>query len=64
VGEHYQVKMVTGNQILKADATVVYSNPLSGNRWRVGVRFTEIAEGDLVTIAREVARSRESGGRA
>jgi c-di-GMP-binding flagellar brake protein YcgR len=63
VGEHLQVKMVTGNQILKAAAAVVHSDRLPGDRWRVGVRFTEIPEEDLITIAQEVERFRESGGR-
>jgi c-di-GMP-binding flagellar brake protein YcgR len=62
VGEHLQIKMVTGDQILKAAATVVYSNRLPADRWRVGVRFTEIPDRDLVTIAREVTRFRQTGG--
>ncbi len=63
VGERIRVKMITGDQILEADATVVYSKRLPAERWRVGVSFTEIPKEDEVTIAREVARFRESGGR-
>jgi c-di-GMP-binding flagellar brake protein YcgR len=63
VGERLQVKMVTGDDILEAVATVVYSNPLHPYRWRVGVRFTEVPDEDLATIAQEVARFRQGGGR-
>ncbi len=63
VGEHLKIKMVTGDQILEAAATVVYSNPLDDDRWRVGVRFTEVPDEDLAAIAQEVARFRNSGGR-
>jgi hypothetical protein len=62
-GTTLEIKMVTGEDIIKASGQVVHSAYLSPERWRVGVRFTEIPEGDLGTIAREVARSRQSGGR-
>jgi len=62
VGEHLHLKMVTGDRILSTAATVVYSNRLSADRWRVGVRFTEVPDEDLITIAREVARFRQSEG--
>jgi c-di-GMP-binding flagellar brake protein YcgR len=63
VGEDLQIRMVTGDQILTATATVVYSNPLQTDRWRVGVQFTKVPDKDLATIAQEVARFQQGGGR-
>ncbi len=57
-GSHLEMKMVSGHHILEARGLVVYSkylpDYLPNNRWRVGVSFTEITDGDLATIAQEV----------
>jgi len=57
-GSHVEMKMVSGDHILEARGLVVYSkylpDYLPNNRWRVGVSFTEITDGDLATIAQEV----------
>ena len=62
---HLQIKMVSGHHILEARGLVVYSKYLPdyipNNRWRVGVTFTEITEGDLATIAQEVEERRWDG---
>jgi hypothetical protein len=57
-GSHLQLKMVSGDHILEARGLVVHikhsPDYSPDNRWRVGVSFTEITEGDLATIAQEV----------
>ena len=69
-GSHLEMKMVSGDHILEARGLVVYSkylpDYLPNNRWRVGVSFTEITNGDLATIAQEVEerRMRETRGDA
>lgn len=69
-GSHLEMKMVSGDHILEARGLVVYSkylpDYLPDNRWRVGVSFTEITEGDLATIAQEVEdrRMQETRGDA
>ena len=60
-GSHLQIKMVSGHHILEASGRAVYSKCLPDNRWRVGVTFTEITEGDLATIAQEVEERRWDG---
>jgi hypothetical protein len=57
-----EIKMVSGERIIRAKGQVVHSACLSPDRWHVGVHFTEILEGDLGTIAREIAKFRQSGG--
>lgn len=61
-GTALEIKMVSGERILRAKGVATHSASLSTGRWRVGVRFTEIPEGDLAAIAREVAKFRQSGG--
>jgi c-di-GMP-binding flagellar brake protein YcgR len=63
VGEHLQIGMVSGDQILRANAAVVYSKPLPAGRWRVGVSFKEIPEEDVDAITQEVAKFRQRGDR-
>ena len=58
-----EIKMISGEHILRARGRVTYSQILAPDRWRIGLRFTEITEGDAVTIAREVAGSQDIGGR-
>jgi len=62
-GSSLEIKMVSGESILRARGRVAHSVYVSQDRWRVGLHFTEIAEGDLRTIAREVERSQEMGSR-
>ena len=62
-GARLEIKMASGDHIVTAQGRVAYSQNLSPNRWRVGLRFTEIADCDVVTIAREVASSQGIGGR-
>ncbi len=54
VGGRLEIKMVSGDRILKARGQVVYSQDLPTKRWRVGVCFTEIADADLAVIVQEV----------
>jgi hypothetical protein len=61
-GSAVEIKMVSGERILRAQGEVVHSAALPPGRWHVGVRFTEIPDGDLGAIAREVAKFRRSGG--
>jgi hypothetical protein len=61
-GSTAEIKMVSGEHILRAKGEVVHSTALPSGRWHVGVRFTEIPDGDLGAIAGEVAKSRRSGG--
>ena len=61
-GDQIGLKMVTGDQILQAAGRVVYSRRLRAGRWRVGLCFTRIMDGDLAAIAREVTRSLQMGG--
>jgi len=60
-GSQLEIKMVSGDHILEARGLAVYSRYLPDNRWRVGVCFTEITEGDLATIAQEVEERRGMG---
>ena len=62
-GSPLEIKMVSGEHIVTARGRVAYSQASAPDRWRVGLRFTEITEGDVVTIAREVAGSQQIGGR-
>jgi hypothetical protein len=62
VGSCLELKMVTGDRILKAEGQVVYSEDMRDDRWRVGVCFTEIADEDLAIIAREVEERRADNG--
>ena len=61
VGCCLEIKMVSGDRILKARARVVHSQELPAKRWRVGVCFTEISDDDLAIIAREVEERRAAG---
>jgi hypothetical protein len=63
-GSALEIKMVSGEHIIRARGQVAYSQLLSPDRWRVGVSFVEITQGDLVTIEREVAEAEDVGGRA
>jgi len=62
-GSPLEIKMVSGDKTLRARGTIAHSQRLSSGRWRVGLGFTDIAEGDLVAIAQEVLRSQDMGGR-
>lgn len=53
-GSHLEIRMVSGDHILKARGRVVYNRHLPAGRWRVGVSFTEITDDDLEIIAKEV----------
>jgi hypothetical protein len=53
-GSDVEIKMVSGDHILKATGRVVYSQHVSSECWRVGVSFTEITDSDLSIIAQEV----------
>lgn len=57
-----EIKMVSGERIIRARGQVVHCTYVSPERWHVGVRFTEIPDGDVSVIAREVARFQQSGG--
>jgi hypothetical protein len=61
-GDPVGIKMITGEHILEATGTVVYNTRLGAGRWRVGLRFTGIANGDLAVVAEEVTRSLQTGG--
>jgi hypothetical protein len=61
-GSALEIKMVSGERIIRAKGQVVHSAYVSPDRWRVGVRFTEIPDGDLGAIAGEVAKFQQSGG--
>jgi hypothetical protein len=61
-GSWLEIKMVSGEHIVKARGRVAYSQNLAPDRWRIGLCFTEITEGDAVTIAHEVAGSQDNGG--
>lgn len=65
-GGSLQIKMVSGDHIVRAQAQVVYCQRSSADRWRVGMRFTEITQGDLGTIALEVGQHcrEDTGGHA
>jgi c-di-GMP-binding flagellar brake protein YcgR len=63
-GSPLEIKMVSGDHTLRARGRIVHSQRLSSGRWRVGLDFTDIAEGDLIAIAQEVVRSQEMGGSA
>jgi hypothetical protein len=63
-GSRLEMKMVSGEHIIRARGQVVYSQLLSPDRWRVGVRFSEITTSDRVTIASEVAEAQDVGGGA
>ena len=62
-GSPLEIKMVSGDHTVRARGTIVHRQRLSSGRWRVGLDFTDITEGDLVAIAREVVRSQDMGGR-
>ena len=57
-----EIKMVSGEHIIRARGRVVHSQAISRNRWRVGVSFSEITQSDLVTIANEVSEKEDVGG--
>ena len=59
-GGRLEIKMVSGDRILKARGRVVYSQDLPDKRWRVGICFTEITDDDLAVIAQEVEQRRAS----
>jgi hypothetical protein len=61
-GSALEIKMVSGDRIIRARGQVVHSTYVAPERWHVGVGFTEIPDGDVGVIAREVARFRHSGG--
>jgi hypothetical protein len=63
-GSTLEMKMVSGEHIVRARGHVAYSQLLSPDRWRVGVSFSEITQSDLVTIANEVAEAEDAGGGA
>jgi len=58
-GSHLQIKMVSGQHILRASGRVAYSQLLPTDRWRVGVSFIGIGEDDLVIISQEVEDHRQ-----
>lgn len=60
-GSHLEIKMVSGDRILKAEGRVIYSQDLAAGRWRVGIKFTKITDDDLAIIAREVEERRAAG---
>ena len=62
-GSPLEIKMVSGDKTLRARGRIAHSQRLSSGRWRVGLDFTDIAEGDLTVIAQEVVRSQDMGGR-
>jgi hypothetical protein len=63
-GSILEIKMVSGEHIVRARGQVAHSQLLSPDRWRVGVRFSEIAQSDLVAIVSEVAEAEDVGGGA
>ena len=63
-GSRLDVKMVSGEHIIRARGEVVYCHHLSRSRWRVGVSFSEITQSDRGTISSEVAEAEDVGGGA
>lgn len=63
VGSGLDIKMVSGDRILGAKGRVVHSQQIGSKGWRVGVCFTEVADGDLAAIAREVHGVRGEEGK-
>lgn len=61
-GSRLDIKMVSGEHIIRARGEVVYSHHLPRNRWRVGVSFSEITQSDRGTISSEVAEAEDAGG--
>lgn len=59
-----EIRMVSGEHIIRARGRVAHSQLLPPDRWRVGVIFSEITQSDLVTIASEVAAEEDVGGGA
>jgi hypothetical protein len=63
-GFRLDMKMVSGEHIIRARGEVVYSHHLSRSRWRVGVSFSEITQSDRGTISTEVGEAEDAGGRS
>ncbi len=63
VGSGLDMRMVSGDRILEIKGRVVHSEQIGSEGWRVGVCFTDIADGDLAAIAREVQGGRREEGK-